>query len=66
MGRIIAVADSYDAMTSDRTYRPGMPIEKAVGILRKRARQAVGPLHSRGFFKHRPHQPTKQGGHVGF
>lgn len=34
MGRIIAVADSYDAMTSDRTYRPGMPREKANQILR--------------------------------
>lgn len=33
MGRIIAVADSFDAMTSNRTYRQGMPIEKAVQIL---------------------------------
>ncbi len=32
--RVIAVADSFDAMTSDRPYRKGMPIEKAVGILR--------------------------------
>ena len=34
LGRIIAVADSYDAMTSSRTYRPGMPTEKAETILR--------------------------------
>lgn len=34
MARILAVADSYDAMTSDRPYRPGMPIDKAEGILR--------------------------------
>lgn len=32
-GRIIAVADAFDAMTSDRTYRKGMNVEKAVSIL---------------------------------
>jgi hypothetical protein len=32
--RVIAVADSYDAMTSDRPYRAGMPPAKAVSILR--------------------------------
>jgi len=29
--RIIAVADSFDAMTSDRPYRKSMPLEKALG-----------------------------------
>ena len=37
MGRILAVADAYDAMTSDRPYRLGMPREKAVAILESRA-----------------------------
>ncbi|WP_409301109.1 HD-GYP domain-containing protein [Peribacillus sp. SCS-155] len=32
-GRIIAVADAYDAMTSDRTYRKGMDIQRAIDIL---------------------------------
>ncbi len=32
--RVIAVADSYDAMTSDRPYRTGMPVAKAAAILR--------------------------------
>lgn len=32
-GRIIAVADAFDAMTSDRPYRSGMPLEKAVAII---------------------------------
>ncbi len=36
-GRILAVADAYDAMTSDRPYRPGMPSEKAEAILRAEA-----------------------------
>jgi HD-GYP domain-containing protein (c-di-GMP phosphodiesterase class II) len=34
-GRILAVADAYDAMTSDRPYRKGMPHAKAEGILRE-------------------------------
>ena len=33
--RVIAVADSYDAMTSDRPYRKGMPVPQAAGILRE-------------------------------
>jgi putative nucleotidyltransferase with HDIG domain len=33
--RVIAVADSYDAMTSDRPYRTGMSPAKAVSILRE-------------------------------
>jgi putative nucleotidyltransferase with HDIG domain len=38
--RVIAVADSYDAMTSDRPYRKGLPIPRAAGILREgRGRQ---------------------------
>ncbi|MEM8667868.1 MAG: HD-GYP domain-containing protein [Planctomycetota bacterium] len=32
-GRILAVCDAYDAMTSDRPYREGMPIERAIEIL---------------------------------
>ncbi|QDU90387.1 Cyclic di-GMP phosphodiesterase response regulator RpfG [Pirellulimonas nuda] len=34
VARILAVADGWDAMTSDRPYRAGMPLEKAEGILR--------------------------------
>jgi response regulator RpfG family c-di-GMP phosphodiesterase len=32
--RVIAVADAFDAMTSDRAYRKGMSVEKAITILR--------------------------------
>lgn len=32
-GRIMAVADAYDAMTSDRPYRRGMPVKKALDII---------------------------------
>lgn len=33
--RIIAVADAYDAMTSDRAYRPAMSPREAVEVLRR-------------------------------
>lgn len=36
-GRILAVADAYDAMTSSRPYRSAMPTEKAESILREGA-----------------------------
>lgn len=32
-GRLMAVADAYDAMTSDRPYRKGMSSEKALSII---------------------------------
>ncbi|ADG81616.1 cache domain-containing protein [Thermincola potens] len=37
MARIIAIADAYDAMTSDRPYRSGMPREEALRRLREGA-----------------------------
>lgn len=33
VGRLIAIADGFDAMTSDRPYRPGMPKEEALNII---------------------------------
>lgn len=33
-GRLLAVVDAFDAMTSDRPYRSGMPLERAISILR--------------------------------
>jgi len=35
MARILAVADAYDAMGSDRPYRNGMPLEKLENIFRE-------------------------------
>ena len=45
--RIVAVADSFDAMTSDRPYRTGMSGEVAMGILRA-GRYPVGSDRRRG------------------
>jgi len=33
--RIVGICDAFDAMTSHRPYRQGMPIEKALGIIRE-------------------------------
>jgi HD-GYP domain-containing protein (c-di-GMP phosphodiesterase class II) len=35
LGRIIGVADAFDAMTSDRVYRPRLSDDVALGELRK-------------------------------
>ncbi|MEX2107837.1 MAG: HD domain-containing phosphohydrolase [Solirubrobacterales bacterium] len=34
-GRIVAVADVFDALLSDRSYRPAMSVEQAVSIVRE-------------------------------
>ena len=42
--RIIAVADAYCAMTSDRPYRKAMPVEKAVEIMKEEAGTKWDPV----------------------
>ncbi|MDH4099395.1 MAG: response regulator [Nitrospirota bacterium] len=39
MARILAIADIYDALTSDRPYRVGLPNDKAMDILKSEADQ---------------------------
>lgn len=41
--KIIAVVDSFDAMTTDRVYRPGMPVTDALGELRRHAGSLYDP-----------------------
>jgi len=41
LARILAAADSFDAMTSDRAYRPGIPFDKAIDELRRVAGQQL-------------------------
>ncbi|MFO0681009.1 MAG: response regulator [Sandaracinus sp.] len=43
LARIIAVADTYDAMTSDRAYRKAMPHEVAVGEILRCTGQQFDP-----------------------
>ena len=42
--RIVHVADAFDAMTSDRPYRPGMTQEVAVRILEEAAGRSFDPV----------------------
>jgi putative two-component system response regulator len=42
-GRIIAVADAFNAMTSDRIYRPAMPYDRAWAELRAHAGSQFDP-----------------------
>jgi putative two-component system response regulator len=34
-GRIVAVADAFDAITNDRPYRPARPVGVALNVLRE-------------------------------
>ncbi len=43
MARIIAVADSYDAMTSNRSYRNYLPQEKVRSELKKNSGTQFDP-----------------------
>ena len=42
--RIIAVADAYSAMTSDRPYRKAMPVDKALEIMQSEAGTKWDPV----------------------
>jgi HD-GYP domain-containing protein (c-di-GMP phosphodiesterase class II) len=51
--KILAIADSYDAMTSERPYRPPMDIQKAAQEIEKTlARNSIrnGPRYSWNYF----------------
>lgn len=50
-GRLVAVADTFDAMTSDRPYRKGMPPEKAIGIIREVAGSQLDPTVVEAFLR---------------
>jgi len=53
MARIIAVADSYDAMISDRPYRKGMPLERLEEIFRRGAGEQWDPRVIEAYFQSR-------------
>jgi HD-GYP domain-containing protein (c-di-GMP phosphodiesterase class II) len=45
------VADSFDAMTSDRPYRPAMTADKAVAEVKKCAGTQFDPVVVKAFLK---------------
>jgi response regulator RpfG family c-di-GMP phosphodiesterase len=50
LARVVAVADAFDAMSSDRPYRAGMPDEKLNSILREGAGRQWDPQVIDAFF----------------
>jgi HD-GYP domain-containing protein (c-di-GMP phosphodiesterase class II) len=52
LGRIIAVADAYDAMTSDRPYRRGMAPSIALLILEEGKGSQWDPVFAQVFVDH--------------
>jgi putative nucleotidyltransferase with HDIG domain len=49
LARIVAVADTFDAMTSDRPYRKGMPPEVAFGEVAKQSGKQFDPECAKAF-----------------
>ena len=43
LSRVVAIADAYDAMTSDRSYRNALPEEVAIGELHNNAGTQFDP-----------------------
>ncbi|MCH7493575.1 response regulator [bacterium] len=52
VGRIAAVADVFDALTSDRIYRPAFPMDKALEIMRNGRGSHFDPVLLDAFFAH--------------
>jgi putative nucleotidyltransferase with HDIG domain len=51
LARIVGVADAFDAMTSDRPYRPGMPAEIAFAEVEKQRGRQFDPEIAAAFLK---------------
>ena len=43
-GRIVAITDVFDALTSDRVYRPAFPLERAVEMMREQRARHFDPV----------------------
>jgi putative nucleotidyltransferase with HDIG domain len=50
-GRILAVADVFDALISDRPYRKGMGLERTIGIIKEDSGTHFDPNVVRAFLK---------------
>ena len=48
-GRILCIADSFDAITSERNYKKAEPVEKAIAILRAESGKQFDPFLSEVF-----------------
>ena len=53
MARIVAVADAFDAMTTDRPYRPKMSFKKAIEEIEKKSGTQFDPEVCAAFLKYK-------------
>jgi HD-GYP domain-containing protein (c-di-GMP phosphodiesterase class II) len=51
LGRLMAVGDTYSAMTSDRPYRKALPAEVAMGEIRKNMGTQFDPVMAEAFLR---------------
>lgn len=51
LARIVALADAFDAMTSDRPYRKGLPPAAALAEIEKMAGRQFDPVFAAGFLQ---------------
>ena len=58
-GRIICVADAFDAMTTNRPYRKGLTVQTAVGELKKFSGKQFDPVCVEAFLKAFDHKLFK-------
>jgi len=49
LARVVAIADTYDALTSKRPYRPGLDVAEAADFIRRGSGTAFDPEISRVF-----------------
>lgn len=65
-GRLLALADVFDALTSDRPYRPGRSVDEALAYIQEKAGTEFDPILSRAFvtaiYKHHKAQTRPLGG----
>jgi putative nucleotidyltransferase with HDIG domain len=51
VARVVAISDAFDAMTSDRPYRKGMPVEVAFGEIEKGLGRQFDPNFAQVFLR---------------
>jgi HD-GYP domain-containing protein (c-di-GMP phosphodiesterase class II) len=57
--RVIAIADTYDAMTSDRAYRKGLGHQRAMQEIRDYAGRQFDPEMARIFLRRYQERPPE-------
>jgi HD-GYP domain-containing protein (c-di-GMP phosphodiesterase class II) len=54
LARVVAIADAFDAMTSDRPYRAALPADVAFAEIERRSGTQFDPAYARAFLRLRP------------